>query len=100
MRSDVENPKSDHPDIQPIAGQYLTDAIGWFKKHEIELWGIQTNPEQFTWTHSPKAYAQMYIDDAALGCPLIHPDLEDGRRPYADWMKIRQHLKDKGLIKT
>jgi len=98
MRSDVEKPRSDNPDIQPIAGQYLTDAINWFKEHEIELWGIQTNPDQSTWTHSPKAYAQMYIDDAALGCPLLYNLEMSGMRPFVDWQRVRELLVIKGLL--
>ena len=86
MRSDIEDPQSDHPDIHPVGGNYLTDAVNWFKENGIELWGIQTNPEQHTWTHSPKAYGQLIIDDAALGCPLKIQD--DGARPYVDWLKV------------
>ncbi len=96
MRSDVENPRSDHPDIHAVGGQYLTDAVNWFKERDIPLWGIQTNPEQSSWTHSPKAYAQLYIDDAALGCPLVTPKNE---RPYANWGFIEQSLETRGFLK-
>ena len=95
MRSDVEEPRSDHPDIHAVGGKYLTDAVEWFAKNEIPLWGINTNPEQHTWTHSPKAYAQLYIDDAALGCPLITPKDE---RPYANWGAIQQLLEGRRLL--
>ena len=40
MRSDVENVYS--PEFEGIfTGTYLTDAINWFKKHDIPLYGIQ-----------------------------------------------------------
>ena len=94
MRSDVENPRSDHPDIHAVGGQYLSDAVNWFKERAIPLWGIQTNPEQHTWTHSPKAYAQIYIDDAALGCPLL-PFAE---RPYVNWEVVEIMLENQGLL--
>jgi hypothetical protein len=61
----------------------LTDAVQWFEKHGIPLYGIQRNPTQDEWTTSPKAYAQIYIDDAALGCPLKAG--LPGERPHVDW---------------
>jgi hypothetical protein len=69
---------------------YLSDAVQWFKDNDIPLYGIQTNPKQKGWTTSPKAYCQLYIDDAALGCPLIFP--EDGSRPYVDWETVDKML--------
>ena len=84
MRSDDKKPS-------------LSDAVKWFQDNGIPLYGIQENPTQKSWTSSPKAYAQMYIDDAALGCPL----LEDGSisdRPFADWVSIRALLVEKGII--
>lgn len=68
--------------------QELQDAIDWYAHHGVPLWGHNTNPEQQHWTSSPKAYAQLYIDDAALGCPLIRPP--DGSRPYVDWRSVMQ----------
>lgn len=74
----------------------LGDAVNWFKHNDIPLWGIQKNPEQYHWTNSPKAYAHIYIDDAALGCPLIYP--EDGGRPYVDWVIVEEILKERNII--
>ena len=74
----------------------LDDAIAWFRERDIPLFGIQTHPDQHNWTSSPKAYGDMYIDDAALGCPLIQPDT--GERPYVDWKTVRLLLTGKGLI--
>lgn len=97
MRSDIEDPSSDDSDIHASGGKYLTDAVNWFRDNGIELWGIQRNPEQGSWTHSPKAYAQLYIDDAALGCPLMSvPSHCD--RPFVDWAKVRLILTQKELI--
>lgn len=97
MRSDIEQPRSDHPDIHSVGGQYLTDALAWFEKNGIELWGVQTNPDQRHWTHSPKVYAQIYIDDAALGCPLKR-NSELSARPFVDWIETRKQLSLRGLI--
>lgn len=89
----------------------LEDAVGWFKQNDIPLWGINTNPEQRSWTGSPKAYAHIYIDDAALGCPLTNFTEEQlfGRiarwdkigsqgRDFVDWVKVRQLLFEKGAL--
>lgn len=78
--------------------QYLQDAVDWFTKHGIQLYGINTNPTQKEWTNSPKAYANLYIDDAALGIPLIYPEIFTGIRPYVDWEETRKLLVDRGLI--
>lgn len=75
-------------------GQQLIDAIEWAEDKNINFWGINCNPNQH-WSKSPKAYAQLYIDDAALGCPLIYP--LDGP-PYADWEAIETLLKGHRLL--
>lgn len=89
---------------------YLSDAIDWFKQNGIELYGVQKNPTQHIWTSSPKSYAEMMIDDSALGCPLkqdkrlvpvLHPQLprhEPLGRPYVDWVKVEEMLTKRGLI--
>lgn len=68
------------------SGPQLQEAVDWFAERDIPLFGIQGNPEQDTWSESPKAYANIYIDDAALGCPL---KLGDGdERPFVDWKAV------------
>lgn len=94
MRSDVENSESDSQEIHCKPGTYLTDAINWFKDNGIPLYGIQCNPTQHTWTTSRKCYAQLYIDDAALGCPLKF-DKEISERPFVDWESVEKILKIK-----
>lgn len=79
-----------------LEGNYLTDAVNWFKDRSIPLYGIQSNPTQSDWTSSPKAYGQLYIDDAALGCPLIYPS--DGSRPYVDWASVEVILEHKNIL--
>ncbi|MCL2650303.1 MAG: hypothetical protein FWD60_04650 [Candidatus Azobacteroides sp.] len=96
MRSDIDAPESDCEDIHSVGGKYLTDAVNWFKEIEIPLWGINENPEQKSWTHSPKPYANLYIDDSALGIPLVY-DLHE--LPYVDWIEMRKLLVLRGLIK-
>lgn len=104
MRSDVENPQSNDETIIAKGGNYLTDAVNWFKENEIPLYGIQKNPTQDSWTHSPKAYGQIIIDDAALGCPLTYYKPNAGlellkkNRPFVDWVKVRKWFVEMGLL--
>jgi hypothetical protein len=91
MRSDIDDPKQTSSEIIPVGGKYLTEAVGWFKENDIPLYGVQTNPTQKEWTHSPKAYCQLYIDDAGLGMPLMI-DLEVSQRPYVDWDMVELML--------
>lgn len=72
----------------------LQEAEDWFEKHGIELFGVNSNPQQSEWTDSPKAYCQVYIDDAAIGIPKKN----DGERPYVDWKRMRDLLKEEGLL--
>ena len=78
------------------SGQRLETAVRWFRDRKIELWAVNRNPEQECWTSSPKVYADIYIDDSALGCPLIF--LEGVRRPVVNWSKVRQLLESDGMI--
>ena len=98
MRSDIENPVTDNPLLHSQAGTYLTDAVNWFTEQGIELYGIQKNPTQDKWTKSPKAYGHLMIDDSALGCPLIY-NPEYSKRPFVDWVRVREHLIHSKIIK-
>lgn len=71
------------------SGDKLQEAVDWFAYHDIPLYGINRNPTQ-TWTQSPKAYAHLYIDDAALGVPLLRG--LKGERPFVDWKTVREML--------
>ena len=67
------------------SGPTLAEAVRWFADRAIPLWGVNSNPDQHSWSQSPKAYCHAYIDDAAIGCPLIHPE---GSRPVVDWAAV------------
>lgn len=71
------------------SGQELQDAVDYMANNDIELYGVNENPSQKNWTQSPKVYANLYVDDAAVGCPLIRPT---GRRAYVDWIQVRQTI--------
>lgn len=104
---------------QPGKRQYLTEAVAWFSRNGIELYGIQEDPNQHTWTSSRKAYGQLSLDDINLGMPLITwkyaagfgwqpqtnyapglilDNLPVSDRPYVDWGNTRQLLKERGII--
>lgn len=96
MRSYLDESLKTSIDGDPIETCTLTDAINWFKKHDIPLFGVNENPTQKSWTSSPKPYAHYYIDDAGLGIPLMISSLS--KRPYVDWDLVKYHLHAKGLI--
>lgn len=92
------------------SGETLADAVKWFSDNKIPLWGINENPEQHTWTKSKKQYAQMYIDDAALGMPLVNASFERIHelqkrnlpahdRPYLCWKMAKLMLIGNGILK-
>lgn len=78
------------------SGKELEEAINWFKDNNITLWASQMNPTQSEWTKSNKCYAQLYIDDAALGCPLAYDTFSD--RPFVNWVEVKELLKSKFLL--
>jgi hypothetical protein len=79
-----------HGETLDAAVEYLTDA-------GIRLYGVNENPKQKEWTESPKVYGHHYIDDAAIGCPLI---FKEGRRPYVDWYILGDMLRQRGLLSS
>lgn len=75
------------------SGKPLKEAVNWFQQRDIPLYGVNCNPSQKKWTDSPKVYAHMYIDDAALGIPLCTPsEGDENDRPYVDWLAVEQLL--------
>lgn len=78
------------------SGEKLEAAVKWFKSRKIELWGVNENPEQSEWTSSPKVHADIYIDDSALGCPIMF--IDGVRRPVVNWSKVRAQLEYDGVL--
>lgn len=104
MRSDGQTETLFESGAKVHAGDFLTQAVNWFIDNGIALFGVQTNPTQSRWTSSPKAYGELIIDDAALGCPLIYPKTDSfgnlvvGLRPYVDWVAVRKYLINKKIL--
>lgn len=97
MRSNMKDVKSLDYNIHSQSGNYLDEAVKWFKNNKIPLYGINVNPDQITWTESPKAYGQLYIDDAALGIPLKY-NINISERPFVDWEEVYKLLKSQNVI--
>lgn len=68
-------------------GEMLAQAVEWCQAHQIGLYGINANPLR---NHgSPKVLADVFVDDRALGTPLVQ---EPGHRPYVDWSILGPRL--------
>lgn len=98
MRNDSDDIINEHFEIVTKGVTYLTDAVNWFKQNDIPLYGIQKNPTQHLWTSSPKSYAQIMIDDSALGCPLIYNPVYSNK-PFVDWERVEEMLIEMKILK-
>ena len=72
-------------------GKELDEAVAFLKDNGIELDGVNRAPNQ-DWTTSPKVYGQFYIDDAAIGVPLVYGKHS---RVYVDWVITKEILLDR-----
>lgn len=73
----------------------LDYAVQYLHSLGLNNFWINQNPTQKSWTDSKKQYANYYIDDAAIGCPLSK---KKGKRDFVNWEAILDILKDKNLI--
>lgn len=78
-------------------GKALEEAVKYCLDNGISLYNANHNPSQYRWTKSPKVYANIYIDDAALGCPLKMDS--SNKRPMVDWVTVEEWLKENQIIK-
>lgn len=78
-------------------GKYLDEAVKWFEDNGIGLYGINENPQQKEWTESPKVFANIYIDDAGLGIPLLY-DNGLSLRPFVNWVEIEKYFECHNLF--
>lgn len=80
------------------SGDTLNAAVKFLNDNGIELFGVNKNPNQKSWTTSPKPYCHLYIDDTALGCPIIY-NSDVSMRPYVNWVEVENMLINLGIIK-
>jgi hypothetical protein len=74
----------------PEGSNLLSNAVQFFETNDIKLYGVNRNPDQDSWTSSPKAYGDVYVDDSAFGCPLTQP--KGFARPCVDWKVVGPQL--------
>lgn len=72
------------------SGKELEEAVHWFAERNISLYGVNQTPGQKEWTSSPKVYADMYIDDMALGCPKV--------AGFVNWNLIKKQFVLGGIL--
>ena len=63
-------------------GDVLTQALNFCEENGLKFHFVNESPQKLS--DSPKAYANIYIDDSAFGCPLLENSRPKGR-PYVDW---------------
>lgn len=78
------------------SGERLADAIDYLECNGIKPYAVNENPSQKYWTTSPKIFCNVYIDDAALGTPMVIPN--DKGRPCVDWERVRELLVEKECL--
>ena len=84
--------------LHTMRGKDTIDAAkNRFDKNNITLFGINYNPTQWRWTDSKKVFAQLYIDDAALGVPL-KIDTSISSRPFVDWDEVAKLLINRNIL--
>jgi hydroxymethylpyrimidine pyrophosphatase-like HAD family hydrolase len=74
------------------SGSTLDDAVKYMIKSGIELYDINNNKSQISWSRSKKVYRTFYIGDDAIGCPLINNNFHE--KSYVDWKKIEILLRE------
>lgn len=90
MRSTKDSGNIDK-DGNPLKTNVLQEAINWFNQYDIPLYGVNENPGQKHWTSSPKVFAHFYIDDMALGCPLIN-NKNISNNPFVNWESVVKYF--------
>ena len=78
------------------SGDRLEQAVEYLDDEGIIFYDVNQNKTQKHWTSSPKVFCNIYIDDAALGCPLDFP--EGNGRPTVDWYAVEELLKERGVL--
>ena len=71
-------------------GNELMQAMLWCAAHEVPIWAVCGNPDQARWSKSPKVYGHLYIEDTALGLPLVH----SAKKPFVNWHKAGPMLEE------
>ena len=73
----------------------LQVAVDYLGKAGVPLWAINDNPTQKQWTRARKVHGDLYVDDAAFGCPTVVT--KSGKR-VVDWLLVAASLVEAGLL--
>ena len=101
MRGHPDLSRFEHTDLDTgefIENDTLQAAVDWCRERGLIFDGVNESPAQFS--TSPKQYAHIYIDDAALGCPLRYMFETGNSRPVVDWEVVGNKFARMGLIST
>ena len=75
--------------------KYLADAIGFCRENGVEFEVVNCDTEDRVSLGSNKILANIYVDDAAFGCPLIPATVSS--RPMVDWRVVGPEILEKIL---
>lgn len=62
--------------------------------NDLKVDGINYKKDQYTYSSSPKLDANIYIDDKALGCPIMLFN----KRPVVNWWEVEKMLTKEGYL--
>lgn len=54
------------------SGSSATIVLPWLRERGVPIAGVNKHPDQHQWTASPKCYCHLYVDDRAVGVPLLN----------------------------
>lgn len=74
----------------------LEEVVLFCINHGLMISGFNKNPDQLVYTSSPKLDCDLYIDDKALGCPLMKD--HDTGKEYVDWRMVYINLRNRNII--
>lgn len=69
-----------------LSGNFLTSAVDYLNNNGIYDFWVNENQGQKVWSSSPKVFGNVYIDDCAIGTPMIKPEGFDSL--VVDWSII------------
>lgn len=79
-------------------GRELDEAVAFCERRGVSFWGVNCNPSQASWSNSTKQFAHLYIDDAALGCPVMFD--QETKRNIVNWKEVEEFLTRMGYFNS
>lgn len=79
------------------SGPALEKAIQFIWDNDVKLYAVNRVPGQLKYSSSPKAHCHIFVDDKAVGCPLVYPKRG---APYVDWPEVEKAVIDEVKRRT